>query len=577
MNPDDHLIDRHLAGILTPEEEARLEHLIRTDPTWAERYRRGEAMSRLLQEALGPSEAPEHVKAMVRRTAGPSAETTAPATRHRGFTRRSWAIAAMMVVGLASAYLILGGGGPGGLQDAEAAVVDRPLKDLARGADVGVIGRVVDRDGQRAFEVERVLFGEPGARAFQVPAGAAVEARYALFGELPAMPGDAIRATDAGVVPLDRPVQWDGRTLAPEGTLAHLARIPSVRSMEACLRDLEAFMASPSLLHSHAPTAPAGADVVSEDALPYRADTTARFLGRFPARSVHAPLMHLLMDRQRHVDVRIAAGEGLMASDPISACREFLRRVLAENPESLRAQSEDGFVVLHTLQRVQQSGPADVADELEILAKAVRCPALQMVAGRAREAVQGDGSREPSPLPAFPHPRRIEVDGQIAVLMAGCDGRRDKITLVFPGRTTLPQAATALNRVVDAGSALVVLPPGASNPGSWLQRAQTEDLIDADAEVHVLALGEGAPAALEACQALEPKRLVVVGKGLRSILTTSPTPAASAALLVEPRGASELTEGPVAGTRWSLLARGADGEGWLEDGDLWDGVLDQGS
>ena len=41
--PDSYeLIDRHLAGILTREEEARLEALIREDREWARRYREAE-------------------------------------------------------------------------------------------------------------------------------------------------------------------------------------------------------------------------------------------------------------------------------------------------------------------------------------------------------------------------------------------------------------------------------------------------------------------------------------------------------------------------------------------------------
>ena len=79
------LIDRHLAGVLTTEEVARLEQLIRDDPEWARRYREAEDLSRLMRKAIvGPDggRAPASVHRAVHR----ALETSEPVSPTLHFT-----------------------------------------------------------------------------------------------------------------------------------------------------------------------------------------------------------------------------------------------------------------------------------------------------------------------------------------------------------------------------------------------------------------------------------------------------------------------------------------------------------
>jgi hypothetical protein len=507
-DPEWRLIDRHLAGLLTPSEEAALEQLIRSSPTWAHRYREAEEMARLLRETLGPCKAPERVKAAVRRI--PAREREGRRVRRPGLQRRSMAVAACLLVALTARYLFWPGDDPAGINEVAAGTVTVPLKDLARVSEIGVIGEVVTQSGRLGLRITNTLYGDVAGRTFDLPATVRPGQRIALFGNVDEQGVVRVVKGGTGLIALDASVRWEGRVHAPAQIEALVEQASDLRTLQRCLDDLRAFA-----------QAPGSAQLVNpRDGLALSAEDTVRFLGgRFEADRIRAPLMALMIRPDKHLDVRVACSESLVGAEPLEACRRFLKQILMQEPALLRAESEDGFVVLACLRLMQSRGPSDLAPDLEVLAARVECPAMRRAAEDAARTARGEGQTEPMSLDGLRRPRRIKRGEQEAIVMAGCDGHMDRLLVIFREAGDLHRGLLdirmALNLAVAQGVGVLVLPPAAGAFTPWLFDAKRTGLID-DQHVTFLGLGAASADAIRAAQDQTngQKRIVLLGKGL---------------------------------------------------------------
>ncbi|MFV1960022.1 MAG: hypothetical protein ACC662_11495, partial [Planctomycetota bacterium] len=368
---DDQLLDRHLAGILTPAEEARLEHLIRSSPAWTRRYREAEEMAALLRRALRPRPAPREVKRRVHEAVAalPARAPARPRSRHLG-ARRLVPLLAAAVVLVGLTLFLPRPGGP----FMTAVHADEPwaLKDLARSADVLMIGRTRAVEGTLRFRPERILFGETRGRALQLPEGLVAGQRIALFGRYDG--DDAIRVVGdlGGVIHLDGIQQWEGRSVPAVQARALLARAATFRSLESAQADLRRFLASDA--------SRVGVDETT--GLSFSAAITARFLGRFDAAVTGPDLVALVTSPEKDPEARNAGADAMVEANPLGACRGLLTRILGQPVEMLHAETEDGMVVLPCLRLIQRTGQASLQSDLEALGRRVRCPVLARPAER---------------------------------------------------------------------------------------------------------------------------------------------------------------------------------------------------
>ncbi len=510
-DPEWTLIDRHLAGVLTPAEEAQLEQLIRSSPTWAERYREAEGMARLLHIGLGPSKAPERVKAAVRRI--PAREREPRHARRPGFQRRTLALAACLLVAISAGYLFWPGSDPVGINKVAAGTVTVPLKDLARASEIGVIGEVVlTQSGRLGLRITKTLYGNAVGRTFDLPATVRPGQRIALFGTVDPQGVVQIVKDGTGLIGLDAGVTWEGQACSPAEIESRVEQASDLRTLQRCLDDLRAFARAPGSTRLVNP----------RDGLALSAEDTVRFMGgRFEADRIRAPLMELLMRPDKHVDVRNACSESLMRAEPLAACRRFLKHILSRPAALLRAESEDGFVILCCLRLIHSRGPSDLAPDLEGLAARVECPALRRVAQDAARAARGGGQTEPMSLEGLRRPQRIVRADQEAIVMAGCDGKMDRLLVIFRPEGDLLKGLQdirmALNLAVAQGIGVLVLPPNAGALDPWLHAAKQTGLVD-DQHVTHLGLDDAGADAVRAAHDLTngPARIVLLGKGQAS-------------------------------------------------------------
>ena len=496
-NPESYeLIDRHLAGILTPEEEARLEALIRDDREWARRYREAEEMAGLLHNAL--SGAPKTGAPAWAKRAVHAGVHAAKAPEQGRWTRRHWLVAAGVLCALGAAYLFVPE------RDAEFLPVaytqePLPLKDLARASDVLMLGRTEAVDGRLRFHVDASLYGKPAGRACALPAGVEGGQRIALFGRFEG--DDMILAVgeERGIVHLDGVQRWEGNSLQPDGVRALLERSVDVRTSASAMEDLRRFLDG---------TETAGG-VDPADGLYDSAVITARYLGRFEAPLTRPLLMRLVMDREKPVEARSAGAGALVQADPLNACRTLLKRILMSPVEMLHGESEDGLLVLRCLDLIRASGGSDLASDLRTFARRSHCPTLKQAAGLAARAVVGEAEREAPPSDA-PHAVRIVVEGREVIVVPGCRGKKEGLVAIFRGDVALGALNPLLNRAVGQGLGVLVLPADLRDVQAVLPAAEATGLV-VTSPLTYLGLGGGADDAVEAARSRAPGRLLLVG------------------------------------------------------------------
>ena len=510
-DPEWELIDRHLAGLLTPSEEAELEELIRSSSTWAHRYREAEEMARLLHKTLGPSKAPDRVKAAIRRV--PMRERESREPRRVGIQGRVLATAACLLVAITAGYLFWPGEDGGGINKVAAGTIAIPLKDLARASEIGVIGEVVSHSGQLGLRITKTLFGDAGGRTFDLPPTARPGQRLALFGSPDAQGVVRIVKGGQGLIRLDARVEWEEREHDPAETEALVLQASDLRTLQRCLDDLRAFLRAPASTRCVNP----------RDGLSLSAEDTVRFMGtRFDADRIRSVLSQLMKRPDKHVDVRNACGESLMRVEPLASCERFLKHINSRHAALLRAESEDGYVVLQCLRLIQAQGASeDLVPELERLAARVECPAMKRTAEDTARAARGEGKAAPISLDGLRRPQRLVRGEQEAIVMAGCDGHMDRLLVIFRPTENLQRELQdirmAMNLAVAQGIGVLVLPPGAGTLEPWLHDAKQTGLVD-DRHVTFLGLGEASTDAVRAAldQTSGPARLVLLGKGLAS-------------------------------------------------------------
>ena len=436
------LIDRHLAGVLRPDEVERLEHLIRTSPKWAQAYREAEDLARLMRKGLGDgAPAPAAVKEAIRRRV----ERTPQLPRRPAWFTRRFALAAAAGVLLAVSAAVLWPRDdllPTGHPDAPLA-----MKDLARRSVVAFEAETLMRDGQVRVSPGTTLFGQLGGRAIVVPAALTAGHRVAVFGEYTGdgmiQPVEGMR----GIVHLDGVQRWEGKDRQPAETRALVAQAAAQRSLAETLADLEAFLASDD------------SRVGSRAGLAFTADVTARHLGSFDFEAIMRPLLKLVLSGDKHPEVRNAAAEGLERSNPEMAC-DVLLRTMADNPmPALQAESEDGQVVLGCLDLLRRRGDAALAPTLRRLAATFEAPAMKAAADAALAAVTGHGPRTGS-RPAVVAPKRFSVDGHECIVMAGGRGRRHGLVVIGRGTQGVAAFRPVINAVIARGFAVLVVPAG---------------------------------------------------------------------------------------------------------------------
>ena len=492
------LIDKHLAGTLTPNEVAELEHLIRTRPDWAERYREAEEMVRLLRRGLGAGRgAPDAVKRQIRREVffdrGRSPRT--------GWFRPWMAAAAAMLV-LLGAYLV------GSSRDDDAALLPvayaaepLPFKDLVRSADVGLIARTEMRDGRVRLRPVEPLFGTIDGRAFQLPAGLAAGHEIAIFGR---NVGDSVITVvggDAGIVHLDGVQRWEGRDVAPATTRRLLRTASRERGLPRAVADLERFLDAPGSRRF------AGRDVGET----FTASVTARFLGDFALDDVREPLMRLVMNGDKHPEARHASAEALVHSDPRRACRSLLSNALAASPPILRAETEDGQVLLSCLHLMRREGEATLRDDLEALASRLLCPALRAAASEAAKAVAGDVPRDGPAVQGGRPPVRVSLAaGQEGLVLAGCEGRDEGVIVVFPGARGIAAFRPLVGVAVGDGVGVVFVAPGTRDVTPFVDAGRDRGML-ADEPPRFVVDASDLPDALAAAAHARPEVIVVLG------------------------------------------------------------------
>ena len=432
------LVDRHLAGVLTPEEEVRLEELIRSSPAWARRYREAEDLDRVLRTGLGagapaPRAVKDAIRARVAMAAAPSRRRWSP-----------WAMAA------AAAVLVAVGAAalwprdkfmPTGFPDEPLA-----LKDLARRSAVAFEAITVLRDGRVRVQPGRTLYGALDGRAVTVPASLAAGNEVVVFGERDG--NGMIRPVDGmrGIVHLSGVQRWEGADRRPEETRTMVAQAAEQRTLAATLADIEAFLASDeSLLGERA-------------GLLFSADVSARHLGTFPFDAVVKHLLDVVMDGNKHPTARRAAAKGLERSDRARACEVLLQAVLQQPMSNLQAESEDGHVVMDCLQLIARNGGKQLAASLRKVANSLTAPALRTAAEVALQAVTGVRGRDVPPV--VDAPQRVSVGGHECVLMGGANGQRRGLLVVCRGREGLPAFRPVVNTAIARGFSVLVLPSG---------------------------------------------------------------------------------------------------------------------
>lgn len=500
MNDSDEyeLIDCHLAGVLEPEDEARLEGLIRTDPEWARRYGEAEELARLMRAGIGGPSAPASVKRAVRDRIEASRKPALPMRRLLG-SRRQWLVAAAVLcaVGLASVFL------PSAQQDLIIPVAysmePLPLKDLARSSDVLMLGRTEGVDGRVRFRLETSLYGDPGRRACELPSGVEGGLRVALFGRFAGTARIEIVGAERGIVHLDGLQSWEGRDHAPEAVQRLLERSPDLRTSASALADLRSFLDSSRSLEGLDP----------EEGLYDSAPVTARFLGRFDPTHTRPILMELIMSPEKDPRARNAGAEALVEADPLGTCRMLLKRMLTRPVEGLHAESEDGVVMLRCLELIQVSGSVDLAGDLRTLSERVHCPVLRRVATAALGAVLGEGPRTPV-RNAGNQPVRVRVDGHEGVVLPGCRGEKRGLLVVFRGGLPLAALNMLVNRALGQGRGVLLLPEGVSDVGPWLPLVKRTGLAALE-PLQFVGLGSGASDALRAARVRQPERVALVG------------------------------------------------------------------
>jgi len=488
------LIDRHLAGILEPAEEAQLESLIRSSSTWARRYREAEEMARLLHETLGG-----HVPAHARRAIRDRIAAASLPSHAGGFGRRQWLVAACVLCALAFGYLFQPKNEAAYLTPVYAAE-PMALTDLARSSDVLLLGRAERVGGSVRFRLDRTLYGEVGRRGLALPPSVRAGQRIALYGTYRNERMIEVVGGEQGVVHLDGAQKWEGAILDPAVVERRVEQSVALRTRRRALADLERFLASDASLVATAPG----------EGRSYSAPVTARYLGRFEADATREPLMRLIQARAKDPAARNAGAAALVQAQPHEACRMLLMGILAGSPEELHAESEEGFVVLNCLHLMQRSGGPDLAVHLRDLSERVRCPSLQRAAAAALLAVQGKGSRTPG-VRIGPAPRRLTVDGREGLVIPGCQGEAGETLVIFRGEAGLGALHPLVNLAIGRGFCVVVLPRGVMDAPGWLREARRAGLLT-HGGLALLGLGRGSLDAVRAARLQRPGRLLLVGR-----------------------------------------------------------------
>lgn len=502
-SPDEYeLIDRHLAGVLRPEEEERLEMLIRTSPDWAHRYREAEEMARLLRNNVGPGGVPPQRLMQIQAETAKAAPLPARSTTTT-WSQRKWLVAAALLVALTGAYLFFPGVIPGGGDDVVSLVYadePLPLKDLARLSTVGVVGQVVQQQGMLGLRVEDTLFGSAEGIDFALPTDLHPGQRVALF----ARPADndmyEVVGNRRGIVHLDGIQRWAGRRLHPRQSRALVEQAASLRTLESALTDLQAFLATDASLAM--PTAPNG--------LGFSGAVTAGFLGQFEIRHIREDLLRLLVDMNKDPAARSSAGVALVTADPTGSCREIMRRVMQGRPHLLRAESEDGQVVLTCLELMRQHGPQDLVADLSALANAVECRAIRQAADDTAKAVAGDGPRTGRFMRGVP-PRRLREGDEEALVLSGCEGQKKGLLVVFRNSETVASLRLPVNLAVGEGLGVLVLPPQTRDVQRWIQAAVDTGIVSS-ANLRYLGIGRAAADALAAASVQVPQAVYLMAE-----------------------------------------------------------------
>ncbi len=492
------LIDRHLAGILTPDEEAQLEHLIRTSPEWRTRYRDAERMAQLLHEGIGGTGAPRARRQAIRARIANTASTERRTTPR---SRRQWLVAACALVALGATYLFLATDDDADLIRPVHADTPMPLVDLARSSDVLLLGMVVADGGPPRLRLESTIYGVAAERALELPAGLVAGQRVALFGRYLGDEAIEVVGGPRGVVPLDGMLRWEGRMRQPAVVRARVKSSEELRSLDSALADLTAFLASSA----------SSQGVRGPEALQFSAEITARYLGRFAIERVQPLLMRLIRAREKHPEARNASAEALVEADPLRSCTQLLKAILMQPLEHLHAESEDGYVVMRCLQLMQRRGERVLAPDLKTFFERVHCPALKRAAHAAGLAVLGEGPRKPA-ADVTPTPLRLADGDKEAVVIPGCGGGADGVLVVFRHAGGVGQLSTLVQAAIHARRCVLILPQDAVDAHGWLQRAHKEAPGRMSAgPVTFLGVGTGRTRALQAATTRAPSRLMLVG------------------------------------------------------------------
>lgn len=470
------LIDRHLAGVLTPEEVERVERLIRTSPEWAQQYREAEDLAQLMRKGLGGgAPAPDAVKQAIRRRVSEQSSESRPARSARprtgfarsrtgtGFARSRWIVAAAAVALVAIGSAVLRSRTepliPMGFLDQPLA-----LKDLARQSTVAFEATTVLHDGQVRMRPDRVLYGEVGDRAIAVPADLKAGHTIAVFGQYDG--SGMIRPVEGnrGIVYLDGVQRWEGKDRQPAESRALVAQAGEQRSLAESLADLESFLSSDASEYSE------------RAGLAFSADVTARYLGAFEFEAIVKPLVQLVLDGDKHPDSRNAAAEGLERSNPARACDMLLRSMAQQKMPNLQAESEDGQVVLGCLKLLRRSGTAQLAPTLRKLAQMMKAPALKQAAEAALAGVTSRDDRN-GPWPSVSTPVRFHVDGRECIVMGGAQGKRHGLVVVFRGSENVVAFRPVVNTAIERGFGVLIVPQGVRELEACLEACEEHGLV----------------------------------------------------------------------------------------------------
>ncbi len=457
---DKQLIDRHLAGVLTPEEEARLEHLIRTSPDWARQYREAEEMVRLVRKAVDPKPAPCHVKDNILRAVTGQPERVA--RRKRALTLPRLAVAACVLVAVGASVAFFNQADDDLFLPTAYAAQQISAKDLARSSDVLLIGTTERFNGVLRLRVEETIFGDAKGRSCRFPASIQPGQRVALFGRYD---GERyIRVVEHGdhfgIVHLDGVQPWDGADRTAEESMELVRRSNEFRSLTSASSDLESFLDSDDTFES-----------VSSDGLRHNAEVTARFLGRYGVKDTGDLLRRLVMALDKHPEARSASAEALVSAEPHQACRDLLRGILMGDVEALRVESEQGYVVLGCLRLMQANGADDLLEDLKKLEDRLECAVLSRAATDAILGIAGEGTRLPADLGNQALPTRIRVGGKEAMVAPGARGLFKGLLVVFRSERSFGAFHGLVNVAVDRGMGVLILPAGVKDPERYIDAA----------------------------------------------------------------------------------------------------------